>query len=138
MPDERTYGFNKDDAQSLLQSIGNGEAIYAEIKPRTGGSSGSHHMWFTIDSVICDPYGSDTTLIVTPTWYTGGCDKRLPGQDDYGQIEVIDICSILSFYTADFLESGVTGRATYMHPRGDGYCEPAWIVDAICGQPECA
>lgn len=36
MADERTYGFNKDDATSLLQSIGVSETSYAEIKPRGG------------------------------------------------------------------------------------------------------
>ena len=36
MPDERTYGFNKDDAQSLVQSISNGEDWFPEIKPRGG------------------------------------------------------------------------------------------------------
>ena len=34
MPDERTYGFNKDDAQSLVQSISHGENWFPEIRPR--------------------------------------------------------------------------------------------------------
>jgi hypothetical protein len=38
MPDERTYGFNADDAGALLQSIGTGETTYAEIRPRGGMS----------------------------------------------------------------------------------------------------
>lgn len=38
MPDERTYGFNHDDATALVQSIGNGESWLPEIKPR-GGSA---------------------------------------------------------------------------------------------------
>jgi hypothetical protein len=36
MADERTYGFNRDDATSLIQSIGNGESSYSEIRPRGG------------------------------------------------------------------------------------------------------
>jgi hypothetical protein len=40
MPDERTYGFNKDDAQSLVQSISNGEDWFPEIKPRGSGGGG--------------------------------------------------------------------------------------------------
>jgi hypothetical protein len=36
MPDEKTYGFNADDATALLQSIDTGETTYAEIKPRSG------------------------------------------------------------------------------------------------------
>lgn len=38
MPDERTYGFNADDAEALLQSIGTAETTYAEIRPRGGMS----------------------------------------------------------------------------------------------------
>ena len=34
MPDERTYGFNAEDARSLLQSISTGETTYTEIRPR--------------------------------------------------------------------------------------------------------
>ena len=38
MPDDRTYGFNVDDAAALLQSIGTGESTYQETRPR-GGSA---------------------------------------------------------------------------------------------------
>jgi hypothetical protein len=34
MTDQRTYGFNKADAESLLQSIGTSERTYPEVKPR--------------------------------------------------------------------------------------------------------
>jgi hypothetical protein len=37
MPDDRTYGFNVDDAAALLQSIGTGESTYQETRPRGGG-----------------------------------------------------------------------------------------------------
>lgn len=37
MPDESTYGFNKDDATALIESIQNGESWFPEIKPRGGG-----------------------------------------------------------------------------------------------------
>ena len=37
MPDESTYGFNKDDGTSLIESIHNGEDWFPEIKPRGGG-----------------------------------------------------------------------------------------------------
>jgi len=102
------------------------------------GSGGGHSIWFEIESVICNADDSKT-LFVTPTYYTGGCTRTIPGEDEYGQIQVEDPCSILAFYTQDFLESGgVKGRATYMYPRGAEYCEPVWLVDQICGQPECA
>lgn len=136
MADERTYGFNKDDADALIQSIGNGEGWFPEIKPR-GKGGGGHHIWFTIDTVICND-DLTKTLTVTPTWYTGGCEATIPGADAYGTIEVDDPCSILEFYTAEWLESGgVVGRATYMYPRS-GVCIPRWLVDTICGTPECA
>lgn len=38
MADDQTYGFRRDDAESLLQGIENGESSYAEIKPRGGFS----------------------------------------------------------------------------------------------------
>jgi hypothetical protein len=34
MTDQRTYGFNKADAESLLQSIGTSERTYPEVRPR--------------------------------------------------------------------------------------------------------
>jgi hypothetical protein len=41
MINPRTYGFSKTDAEELLQVIGNGDAEYAEMKPRSsGGGSG--------------------------------------------------------------------------------------------------
>jgi len=58
MPDERTYGFNKDDAQALLQSIETRELTYPEIRPRGGGSTairdGKIHTvhscgWYTVE-----------------------------------------------------------------------------------------
>jgi hypothetical protein len=108
----------------------------ATVMPIGGAGGGSHEIWFTIDSVTCDPYTLATTLTVTPTHYTGGCTEAIPGENSYGQVEVEDICSILDFYTAVWLV-GKKGRATYMYPR-EGYCTPLWLVDQICGTPECA
>lgn len=36
MPDDHTYGFARDDAQALLQSIETGQVAYQETKPRGG------------------------------------------------------------------------------------------------------
>lgn len=101
---------------------------------RSGGG-GSHRIWFTIISVECV---SATAMVLTveATYYTGGCTAAIPGEDSYGQIIVEDICGILNYYTADWLV-GKTGSATYMYPRSD-YCEAVWLVDEICGTPECA
>lgn len=103
-----------------------------------GGGGGGHEIFFEIESVTCDEAG-EKTLYVTALWYDGGCTKTIPGADQYGIITVIDPCGELAYYTADWLGSGsVKGWAKYMYPRGDGYCEPEWLVRSICGVPGCA
>ena len=99
------------------------------------GSGGTHEIWFTIIGVEC-PSPTETILTVSPTWYTGGCTAAIPGEDSYGYVIVEDVCSILAYYTAEDLVNRV-GRATYMYPRA-GTCTPKWLVDTICGSPECA
>jgi hypothetical protein len=101
---------------------------------QVGGGGGSHHIWFTIISVECVS-ATEMILTVEPTWYTGGCTASVPGEDSYGYVEVEDVCEILLFYTATWLV-GKTGRATYMYPR-TGTCTAKWLVDTICGTPEC-
>jgi hypothetical protein len=137
MPDERTYGFNKDDAQSLLQSIGNGESWFPEIKPRARGGGGGHTIWFTIDSVLCPltDYVEETTLVVTATYYNQSCTGTPPGAEYGGEYYVYDICNYLYGLTPQDLV-GTTGRATYMYPL-TGACTPKWIIDDLCAQPEC-
>lgn len=102
-----------------------------------GGSGGGHTIWFEISQVLCPgtDYVEETTLVVTPTWYTGGCNKTPPGATYEGTYEVFDICNLLRGLTPTDLEGG-TGKATYMYPLS-GYCEPRWIVDEVCPQPEC-
>lgn len=120
----------------LLQANEGGVGVVTMVG---GGGGGSHHIWFIIQEVVC--HDDDTmTLSVLPTWYTGGCNGTIPGEDSYGEVEVIDPCNILQLYTAEFLEAGAMGRATYMYPVGEtgSYCEAEWILDTICGQPECA
>jgi len=102
-----------------------------------GGGGGSQRIWFEISSVICNE-DLTKTLNVTATHYTGGCTKAIPGEDEYGNIVIEDICGILNYYTQEWLESGgIKGSATYMYPREED-CEPLWLVDNVCGQPECA
>ena len=36
MARERTYGFNKSDAEALIQSIGTSQTTFAEVRPRGG------------------------------------------------------------------------------------------------------
>ena len=99
-----------------------------------GGGGGTHRIWFTIISVECVS-ATEMILTVAPTWFTGGCTAAIPDADSYGYVIVEDICSILSYYTAEWLV-GQIGSATYMHPR-TGVCVAKWLLDEICGQPEC-
>lgn len=134
MPDERTYGFNKDDAQSLVQSISNGEDWFPEIRPRGGGAK-PLDIEFTVVSMDCtsDPW----ILLVEPTWFTGGCTATIPGADPYtGYVEVQNRCNIADHFT-DVNIVGLSGTATYRYPRTDNYCTPAWRLDDICGEGEC-
>ena len=100
-----------------------------------GTGDGSKRIWFVIESVDCFEDGTKI-LGVTATWFTGGCTQPIPGEDSYGLIDIEDVCSILSFYTAEQL-LGATGSATYFYPR-NSYCEPAWLVDSICQTPQCS
>jgi len=102
-----------------------------------GGSGGGHTIWFEITDVLCPDtdYVEETTLVVTATWYTGGCSKTPPGANDDGTYNVYDICNFTRGLTPTDLAAGV-GKATYMYPL-TGACEPRWIIDELCPQPEC-
>ena len=78
-----------------------------------GGSGGGHTIWFTIDSVLCPEtdYVAETTLVVTATWYTAGCNKTPPGANDDGTYNVYDMCNYLRGLTPSDLAGG-TGRAS--------------------------
>lgn len=105
--------------------------------PVGGGDS----IRFRIVEVVC--YGDMLQYVTAEvTHYTRPCDEDPPGMDPYtGLVTIYDTC-IMSYYTVDFLQTGTdgdgaTGRATYFYPR-EGYdCEGLWLVDSICGQPEC-
>lgn len=102
-----------------------------------GGSGGGHTIWFIIEDMLCPltDYVEEETLVVTAEWYTGGCSKIPPGANYDGTYSVYDICSYLEGLTpADLI--GTRGRATYHYPL-TGYCEPRWIIDDLCAQPQC-
>jgi hypothetical protein len=106
-------------------------------RPNVRQSGGSLSIWFEIIEFYCADSYDERHIIVLPTWATGGCTATLPGEDEYdGTIAVYDLCGTLDYFTDADLP-GKFGRATYMSPRA-GYCEPRWIVDMICGEPECA
>lgn len=104
---------------------------------KEGGSGGGHTIWFTIDSVLCPltDYVEEKTLVVTAIWYTAGCSKTPPGANEDGTYNVYDICNYLEGLTPTELE-GTVGRATYHYPLS-GDCEPKWLIDDLCAQPQC-
>jgi len=144
MADERTYGFNRDDAQSLIQSISSGESIFPEIRPRGRGRSegGEFIEW---DSMLIDcpsesnPYGTGNWY-VTPTAYSGGC-KTIPGiiddpYSDYdGMVEVLPPkCGSVN------LPSNITsaggGSARRLFPVND-CTQGFWRADDYCVANDC-
>lgn len=100
-----------------------------------GGGGDLHKIWFEIHEVYCADSYDEWHLIVTPTWYNVGCSAVPPGADSYGRVSVYDLCNYHIGLVAEELP-GSTGRATYMYPM-NGYCEPKWIIDDLCQQPEC-
>jgi|694.fasta_scaffold00458_52 hypothetical protein len=118
----------------VLQQAADGIGVVVQVG---GGSGGGHTIWFTIDSVLCPEtdYVDETTLVVTATYYNQSCTGTPPGSEYGGEYYVYDICNYLSGLTPQDLV-GTTGRATYHYPL-TGYCEPRWIIDDLCAQPEC-
>lgn len=141
---EPAIGFNKDGYEEYKKIAREVNRRMMNEKPHRGRwqqkeqGGGGHTIWFTIDSVLCPEtdYVAETTLVVTATWYTAGCNKIPPGANDDGTYNVYDLCSYLQGLTPADLVSG-TGRATYHYPL-TGDCEPRWIIDDLCPQPECA
>jgi hypothetical protein len=81
MADERTYGFSRDDAQSLVQSISHGEVIFPEIRPRPkrGGGGGGIIQFAPID--VCEGIGF-TCDCVTARVVTATCGSGLSPDDE--------------------------------------------------------
>jgi len=125
-------------AREVMRRMMNPAQVRGRWQQREGGGSGGGHtIWFTISDVLCPEtdYVSETTLVVTATWYNQSCTGTPPGAEYGGEYYVYDICNYLSGLTPQDLV-GTTGRATYHYPL-TGYCEPRWIIDDLCAQPEC-
>lgn len=133
-----TGGLEGGQPENLDETIGslidhNGKAVNWLLIDSASPGGGGDQILFRVVDVVCYP-----ELYVTAEWthYTGGCDSDPPGADPYtGYVDIYDSC-VLAYYTVDFLLSGATGRATYWYTRDD--CVGKWIVDSICGQPECS
>jgi hypothetical protein len=102
-----------------------------------GGAGGGHTIWFVINNVLCPltDYVTETTLVVTPEYYTGECDDVPPGGNDDGTYNIYDYCGEFVGLTRDDL-IGTKGKATYSKPLA-GNCIPLWFVDFLCAQPQC-
>lgn len=131
--------------ESLSDEIGilydhNGKVVnWLLVDSQLGSGGGGDEIRFRVVDVYCDD--DETIAMVEWTHYTR-CPEEPPGIDPYtGLIPVHDSC-VFSYYTIEQLMQGdsgqgVSGRATYWYPR-DSNCAGVWIVDSVCGQPECA
>ena len=140
MADERTYGFSRDDATSLVQSISNAEGWYPEIKPRGGGTQGR------CGDVRFQILASDSTTrtalcVILARPY--GCEiADIPATVFEGQaIEVCDPSGCF-FNETNAMLVGRDGWAKYMMPvSGASWCQgsnpyygmqPEWEVYSLC------
>lgn len=136
MPDDRTYGFNVDDAAALLQSIGTGETTYQEARPRGRGSSRVTSVRFKIVSsdpttlsglanIIAWDYGFAKTQI--PATIAGntiieicdpmGCFLNEPN------VDLTDRAGVAVYRDSDVIDNCRTGYAPF-----DG----VWEVTSLC------
>jgi len=125
-------------AREVMRRMMNPAQVRGRWQQREGGTGGGHTIWFTITDVLCPDtdYVSETTLVVTATYYNQSCTGTPPGAEYGGEYHVYDICNYLYGLTPTDL-AGTTGRATYMYPL-TGTCTPKWVIDDLCAQPECA
>jgi hypothetical protein len=136
-PVESSWSMTADGTGFRVLRQRNADGIGVVVQVGGGGSGGGHTIWFTIDSLLCpeSDYVSETTLVVTATHYNQSCTGTPPGANYEGTYDVYDICNYLHGLVEDDL-LGTTGRATYMYPL-TGACEPRWVIDDLCAQPEC-
>ena len=103
MADERTYGFSRDDADALIQAIGNGEDWIPEIRPRRGtnrpaviGSTLTAPASSLVAATTCTVYflelQSDGTQVLDETPYTAYNDDPEVTADigTYCRLEVLN------------------------------------------------
>ena len=143
MADDQPIAFGPKAVDQIAQTVREVARRMQNETPHRGrwqqrpGSGGGETIWFTITDVLCPEtdYVAETTIVVTATWYTGGCSKVPPGAEYGGEYYVYDLCNYLYGLTPTDLV-GTTGRATYMYPL-TGACEPKWIIDDLCASPVC-
>jgi hypothetical protein len=143
MPDEQTYGFNRDDAHSLLQSIETREMTFPELRPRGrkgGGSGRSTCTTVRFQILVADPLTRTALCVITARPYGCGVND-IPDTLVSGQaIEVCDPGGCFFNETNPPLV-GREGWASYMMPvQGSTWCQqnpyygmlPEWEVFSLC------
>ncbi len=137
-------GFNKEGYEEYKQIAREVSRRVMNDKPHRGRwqqkeqGGGGHTIWFTIDDVLCPGVDYDVTeetLVVTADWYAAGCSKTPPGANEDGTYNVYDFCTGFNGLTPNEL-IGTKGKATYAYPL-TGACEPRWMIDFLCGLPQC-
>jgi hypothetical protein len=100
---------------------------------QSAGGAGES-IWFTVDEgPVCDPYG-EPYLLVTAERYTGGCGKTPPYAEYGGQYKVYQWCP--NDFGPEGSMGGTKGKASLSWPL-EGYCEPKWMLDYTCYEPDC-
>ena len=135
MADERTYGFSREDAGALIESISHSEGWYPEIKPRSGGSVITNVRFQIVSS---DPT-TFTGLAEVLAWDYGFTLTQVPALILGSVIEICDPrACFLNEPNVDL--TGRQGTAVYRQGVGsDDICrtgyEPfpgVWEVDGLC------
>jgi hypothetical protein len=141
MPDRRTYGFNRDDATELVNSIGSRESWYPEIRPRaTGGGGGIPSVIFTIKNAY-----ETLPLSIEAEFWNGACDDRgneyqVPDADlNYGLLRVIDVLGCFFNEPSEVLvgKKGIATRYARLGGLGVAANDCAWVVHAMCALSDC-
>lgn len=139
MPDESTYGFNKDDAQELVRLVANEDTEFPEIRPR--GQARGSKIFFEVDSAAIaggsSPYNGK--MILTVTIIVAPCDQRALIDTS---VDVVDWSTCLA--NAETVEA-VVGRQGWAFrgiahslKSGDptGTLTPChWALDGLCCPP---
>lgn len=145
MIDGKTYGFEKRDAEELVDLIGNKDSEFPEIRPRTrrGGAGGAQVIEFQFSDLdypeLLPEYCEDrepvegASFLVKVSKVRCGGSRPVYGEDAEGYVEVIDDLAITS--GRDFRDlPGRSGIAVLLKsPELDEYgnerCD--WVIQYV-------
>jgi hypothetical protein len=115
MADEHTYGFSKDDAEALAQSIGASEAIFPEMRAR--GVTPDKRV------VLTEALTAPTSSSVAPT----ECVVAVLERDSSTNILTVTDTRITTY---NYTEGNTAAKGTYALIRFIGVWEIYWLA---CG-----